>query len=51
MLACAGYAALATFITEDWYLRYRLPIETMLDVSAAVGYTALAETRRQRVAR
>jgi hypothetical protein len=51
MLAYAGYTALATFITEDWYLRFRLPIETMLAVSAAVGYTALAETCRQRVAR
>lgn len=38
MLAYAGYATLATFVTEDGYLRYRLPIEALLAVFAAVGY-------------
>jgi hypothetical protein len=46
MLAYAGYTALATFMTEDWYLRYRLPIEALLAVFAAAGYCRWLEQLR-----
>ena len=39
VLAYAGYASLATLLTEDYYLRYRLPLEALLTVFAAVGYS------------
>jgi hypothetical protein len=46
LLACAGYTALATFVMEDWYLRFRLPIEAMLAVFAAAGYCRWMERWR-----
>ena len=38
MCSYAGYAVLAAFVTEDFYLRYRVPIETLLAAVAATGY-------------
>lgn len=34
----AAYALFAALVIEDWYLRYRIPLEVMLTVFAGVGY-------------
>lgn len=45
----AGYAVFAALVIEDWYLRYRIPLEVMLTVMAGVAIADLsAGTERKR---